>query len=79
MKNENKLEHYNSNAYQPLPVNTSQSLMQSFFYTNLMFTYEHVKITWRNKVVMKILFSFFLNVLICKQCPDCHQISQVEN
>lgn len=43
-ENEDKLGHYKS-AYRRMAVNTSQSLMQYFFYNNLTFTYEYIKIT----------------------------------
>lgn len=48
-ENEDKLVHYKS-AYWPMSANTSQSLMQYFFYNDLILTYEYTKIAWKIKL-----------------------------
>lgn len=50
-----KAEH--ESAYQPMAV-TSQSLMQYFFYNNLMFTYEYIKVNNMEKDSCNDIFIF---------------------
>lgn len=48
---------------------TSQSLMQYFFYNNLVFTYEYIKVNNMEKDSCNEIFIFiFLSILIFKHC-----------